>query len=272
MRKMSLEEIKETELNILVDFDKLCKENNLYYTLCGGTLLGAIRHKGFIPWDDDIDVLMPRPDYDRLLEKKDIDFSSLPNHLKICSWKDGTLKFPFIKLVDKRTKISTEFYDDDLNVNGIWIDVFPIDGNPNDSKETDKIYKKSLKLRKLIFLKIAKIGKGKNLFKRIAKPVVIKCLSVISSEKICEKIDELAKTYKFEDSEFIGGILWGYGPQEKIHKKGYMKPISVEFEKYFFNAPSNYDEYLIGLYKDYMELPPESQRICHEMTVFCTEE
>ncbi len=70
MRKMSLEEIKETELNILVDFDKLCKENNLYYTLCGGTLLGAIRHKGFIPWDDDIDVLMPRPDYDRLLEKK----------------------------------------------------------------------------------------------------------------------------------------------------------------------------------------------------------
>ena len=66
MRKMSLEEIKETELNILVDFDKLCKENNLYYTLCGGTLLGAIRHKGFIPWDDDIDIGMYREDYERL--------------------------------------------------------------------------------------------------------------------------------------------------------------------------------------------------------------
>ena len=95
MRKLSLQEIKDLELNLLIEFAKLCAANNLYYTLCGGTLLGAIRHKGFIPWDDDIDVLMPRPDYDRLLNGEGITLGSLPSYVQMIHWKNRTSNFPF---------------------------------------------------------------------------------------------------------------------------------------------------------------------------------
>lgn len=263
MRKLELDEIKEIELNLLTEFDKLCKVNHLYYTLCGGTLLGAVRHRGFIPWDDDIDVLMPRPDYERLLNHQSINMDELPDYVQLCSWKDGTLSFPFIKLVDNRTEVDVDYFDSELGANKIWIDIFPIDGNPEDEQELRKIYGKSIRLRKLLSIKLAKSGEGKTRLKRLLKPMIIKVLSVISIESLCAKIDKLARSYDYGSSKYIGGILWGYGPQERISKEAFETPVKLEFEGKYFNAPSNYDEYLTGLYKDYMQLPPEDKRIVH---------
>ena len=143
MKEMSLQEIKKIELNLLIEFDKLCKKNNLYYTLCGGTLLGAVRHKGFIPWDDDIDVIMPRGDYDKLLNEDNIDKTELPKYVEIANWKMGNMNYPFMKFMDKRTIINPKYVDDNKS-NKIWIDVFPIDGNPKDEKQLRRLYKKSL--------------------------------------------------------------------------------------------------------------------------------
>lgn len=264
MKDLSLDEVKQLEFELLKIYRDFCEKNNLYYTLAGGTLLGAIRHKGFIPWDDDIDVMMPRPDYDRLLNGTDIDTSMLPDYVRIISWKEGNLCFPFIKMVDMRTQIDLEFYDDKICDNHIWIDIFALDGNPEDMESLKELYDKSQKLRKKVFLKIADGKKVQGKLKSVVKSAAIygsRKIQPINS--LCYEIDNNAKKYDFECSPFIGGVLWGYGIREKIHREPYMVPCKVEFEGEQFNAPSNYDEYLSNIHGDYMQLPPESARITH---------
>lgn len=271
MKKINLDQVKKIELDILIEFDKLCKKNNLYYVMCGGTLLGAVRHKGFIPWDDDIDVLMPRPDYERLINGINIDISGMPAYMEICSWKHSNSNVPFIKIRDNRTKVQAKYIDDESE-SSLWIDIFPMDGAPTDDLQLEKLFNKSLRARRLLKVKSARNGEGKTLIKRILKPIIKFILKPISFKSLCNKIDQVAKTYDYNKCEKVAGVLWGYGPQERIDKKRFMTPIQMNFEGYIFNAPSNYDEYLRGLYKNYMELPPEDKRITHDMEVYMVEE
>ena len=268
MIELPLNKVKQKELELLRAFVTLCENNGLYYTLCGGTLLGAIRHKGFIPWDDDIDVLMPRPDYDRLLNDLDIDASCLPEYYKIVNWKNGTHDYPFLKLVDKRTRIEIPYLDDSYKANHIWIDIFPIDGNPDDSIQLNALFKKAKFYRQLIRLKTANPRAGKTVLKRMVKPLLVQAVRCLDNYKLCDKLDSVSKTYAFESCSQIGGVLWGYGPQERIDKKAFLTPLKVEFENELFNAPSNYDSYLSGLYGDYLKLPPEEKRVTHEMKCY----
>lgn len=268
MKELTLDEIKASEFSLLIEFDRLCKINDLYYTLCGGTLLGAVRHKGFIPWDDDVDVLMPRPDYDRLLNNINIDKKGMPSYMKFVSWKDDSSNYPFIKLIDKRIKVDVRHFNSDLCGDHIWIDIFPIDGNPSKKRELHKIYCKMKFLRKILFIKLSEGKKAQTFIKRMIKPVLIMGLRAIPFKRLCARMDALAKTYDFDNSEYIGGTLWGYGPQERIKKRGYMQMIPISFEGRMFNAPSNYKEYLTGLYRDYMKLPPMEQRIVHDIRAY----
>ena len=271
MRKLSLDEVKILEKNLLKEFVGLCDDNGLYYTLCGGTLLGAIRHKGFIPWDDDIDVLMPRPDYDRLINNINIDISRLPDYCQLVNWKKKTHDYPFLKLVDKRTKIENPYLDESFKASQVWIDIFPIDGNPDDVVELKKLYRKAIFYRQLIRLKTANPEAGKSRIKKLLKPMLVAAVRGLDNYKLCEKLDSISKTYDFDSHKMIGGVLWGYGPQERIDKKSYLTPIKVEFEGDLFNAPSNYHEYLSGLYGEYMKLPPEDKRVTHEIICYFDE-
>ena len=127
MRKLTTHEVQKIEYDILVTFDQFCEANHLTYMLAGGTLLGAIRHHGFIPWDDDIDVIMPRNDYDRLLQLPKTVIGNEQKKYEIWHWKNSGSHYPFIKIVDPDTYVKTDYIRQKREIPHIWIDVFPLE-------------------------------------------------------------------------------------------------------------------------------------------------
>ena len=268
MRKLNLDEIKKTELDILLELQKVCDAHGLRLYLAGGSLLGAIRHKGFIPWDDDIDVSLPRPDYMKLINLQD----EFPKHLKLVCYENGTDAYPFMKLIDTRTKVKEKYMQEDAS-SSLWVDIIPIDGLPDCEEEIVSIYKKASFYRKLLKLNWANPREGKTWLKRSLKRFVIPFAKMYGIERCNNKILEQAYKMPYEKANKVGAITWGlYGKGEAMDKKAYLESVDVSFEGYTFKSPSCYDEYLTGIYGDYMQLPPIEKRQTHEMHVTLEDE
>ena len=265
MKEIDLKTIKQYELGLLKMFSKYCDEHGLCYVLAGGTLLGAVRHKGFIPWDDDIDVMMPREDYNRLLA-----LNSKTKEMEIRTISDGSSSIPFIKIIDSKTAIDSKYAETE-NANSLWIDVFPIDGLPEDWNKVNKIYKHVNFLRKCHGVTRSKFGTGTTRLKMFGKAFLYAPLKIIGSYRFAQWIDNYCQKIKFEESEYVGGICWGYGPQERMPKKEWLERVKVEFEGHEFWAPGCWDLYLRSLYGDYMKLPPEEKRVTHNMVAYVKE-
>ena len=260
MREITPNEIRKIQTKLLVDFAEFCDENGLYYTIGYGTLIGAIRHKGFIPWDDDIDVIMPRPDYEKFLElskHKKID----PN-IDTISYKLGNSTYPFTKLIDNRTEVEEKFVHGTKI--GVWIDVFALDGNFSNDFLNMLHHKAARFIRKTIEIKRNDFGLGTTKSKQILKSILYPITKLFSYNFLCLMMDKICCIKSYEKSRYIGGVVWGYGSKDRTKKELFMKSINVEFEGHLFKAPSNYDKYLRGMYGDYMRLPPENKRIRHD--------
>lgn len=264
MRKLTLHQIQKIELEILKEIDSFCKKNNLRYYLAGGTLLGAIRHKGFIPWDDDIDINMPRPDYEKFIKL----FKSYNENYEIRSNRLNNFSAPFTKIVDTRTLIIEKYRKGNIDTN-IWVDIFPVDGLPEDTKNIKQIFEKVDRLRKLLLLCDAKLGVGKNKFKKYAK-YILKPLALIFGKKYyCEKIEKIALKYHYEKSRFVGAVTWGlHGVGEKMLKEEYEKAVEVEFEGEKFPTFSCWHTTLQNVYGDYMQIPSIENRQQHTMEAY----
>ncbi len=263
---LELQQIKKIELEMLSTLSLICQKNKLKLYLCGGTALGAIRHKGFIPWDDDIDVCLSRPDYEKL-RKVLKDRKNLPSFYKMISFEDGTFKLPLMKMIDTRTKCEYDYLEGEED-SGLWIDILPVDGLPDSQKEIEKIYYKVTILRRLAALGTAKIGSGKTKMKERMKYVIVPIIRKIGSKTFSKKIRDLAVSNNYEKSKKVGIITWGlYGTSEVMDKEEFEKQIDVIFEDQTYKVASCIDEYLHNLYGDYMQLPPENKRKRHDMKV-----
>lgn len=260
MKYFTLDEIKQIELEILIHFDSFCKTEGLYYTLAGGTLLGAVRHKGFIPWDDDIDVMMPREDYNRMIQIartktccEEFDFL-LPG--------DSEYLYPFIKICNNKTFAEM---DDNYSKHGIWIDIFPMDNLPENNDFLRKLFKKTRFWRAVVISMTTKLSGEKNIKKKIEKLILKIFANFYGKTRVVKKADQIAQSYNDRETSYIGGALWGYGPGERLNKASYLTSCDLEFEKHFFKAPICWKEYLTGLYGDYMNLPPVEKRETHHL-------
>ncbi len=266
MKEMTLADIQMVSLDILKDVHRFCVENDIKYSLCYGTLLGAIRHKGFIPWDDDIDILMPRPDYEHFIKTY---ISERGYILFAAENNDGNteVSVPFARVCEmQRTFVDTGILPWVNKKTGVWIDVFPIDGAPDSKEGRQKQMADIVRQNKL--LNILRIKRGYRSIWR-AKTIrfqirllIKKVLAPFVNTNVLYDYINMCKDYNFGDSSIVVDVACPFYGEREFHKKEVMKGFILHpFEDSEFYIMTGYDEYLKNIYRDYMQLPPIEKRM-----------
>lgn len=261
--ELSLETIKKIEFELLIKFADLCDTLNLRYSLGGGTLLGAIRHKGFIPWDDDIDVMMPRKDYDTLV-------SNVKIHNYDFKFKCYETDVTHMKLFANIMDVNTVIYDEDTGEKsrGISIDVFPLDGLGDTEKNAIKRFNKTMLYRELLNAKTWNhffLSKTHAWYYEPIRLIMFIMSRFVDGRKLLYKIDKVNRAIDFDNAEYAGCVCGSYRKKEIMKRKTFDQFIDVEFEGRKFKAIKGYDQYLTQHYGNYMELPPKEKQISHHM-------
>ena len=265
MKELTLQELKDIEFDILKMFDAFCKENNIKYYLAFGTLLGAIRYKKFIPWDDDVDVLVPREDYDRLIKL----FQDNEKYHLFAFEKDPKYTFPFAKLCDMTTRKVETAYNNGITL-GVDIDVFPLDAFGSDyeiaKKDSDRIKKYMGQLG------YAKVNRPdtKNPIKFAVWSVILVFYKMLGARYFVKKIINECRKESLKGSAYVGAKAWCiWGERGIVPAKAFSDSVNIEFEGELFPAPIGYDEYLTCLYGDYLPEPPkEKQKTHHDFKAY----
>ncbi|MDY4788230.1 MAG: LicD family protein [Bacilli bacterium] len=254
-----MKEIHKIILDIFKEVSKICEENKISYFAIGGTCLGAIRHKGFIPWDDDLDIAIPIEDYQRFI---DICKKCLPPKYTVFvprDFKHNNLNF--IKIIDNTTMLTQkEFMQWKETYSGVWIDVMPISGVPTDSKKRNRFIKKAWIHEWIGYKEKASM---KNQRKLIGKIAWIACrlpYYVFPKEYQWDKWMKMLLKYPLNESQYTG-YVWSKNLKRLIFPtEWFSTTIDVKFEDTTIKCPIGWHEYLTQMFGDYMKLPPEEKR------------
>lgn len=266
MYELSIDEVKKILFQNLIHFNEFCRQNKIKYFLSNGTLLGAVKYKCFILWDDDIDVFVPRKDYDRLMRS----FQDTKQYKLFSYERCERFRYPFAKLCDMTTR------KEELNINngvnlGLDIDIFPLDCFPdNFGKAKEQINRTNRVMNHLNFAKL-QYNPGKSIVRTIGKNTLIFFTRCIGAKRMVRKIISIVEnSFKETETKYMGCAVWPiYGEREIIPAEVFSDTIEVEFEGEKFPAPIGYDTYLRSLYGDYWQDPPiEKQKTHHSFKAY----
>ena len=259
MTNQEFKKLRVVELEILKEFEKVCNKLNLRYFCIYGTTLGAIRHKGYIPWDDDIDVGMPRKDYEIFMSEAQ---ELLPENYFVQNFrKEKEYLNPFGKLRRSDTTFLEEASSKEKINHGIYIDIFPLDGYPA-TKLSEFVFKwKRIVYDSYIYSErsreqLEQAGLKTKIIRKIGRALEGK---MTPWEAVVKK-DALVRKTDYDSSDVVGCMVEDNPTREAMPKEYFGNGVEVEFEGTTIRVPENWDGYLTHTYGDYMQLPPEEER------------
>ena len=258
MRRLDIADLRARQLRILDMIVEHCSRHDLTVYLCAGSLLGAVRHSGFIPWDDDIDIMLPRDDYEKLCrtfamtgDSRRVSIHSLAT--------DRAYQLPFAKVCDDTTVLDVE--SDVVRDIGIYVDVFPVDGWLPDGPRRRIQRAALLTLQKAFKVKHLALRGSRSRVKNAVLAAGKGLFTALPARSIARAMTWVASRADFAQSQDGGVIAWGY--REVVPVASYGTPQSVEFEGRRLPGPHDTHDVLRRIYGDYMTLPPENQRVTH---------
>ena len=261
MKELSLKDLQNVALDILKDVHGFCSENGIRYSLAYGTLLGAIRHKGFIPWDDDIDIYMPRPDYEKF-------FAAYKSKGRNVAIHESKSLIAFGRVCDtEKTIVKTTLPWASQENLGVWIDVFPIDGISDKKEEfsqsilhLDRLLTKQLDTRRAMPSLSPKKSLKQNL-KQLCRKLKYFGNDI---QKINGSILEECRKHPYETASHCSQLVCGGNKDKEFFEKSIFEEyVEVDFENEKLMSVKNWDKVLKLNFSDYMQLPPEEERVQH---------
>ena len=264
------EKVQQLTLNILRVFIEYCEKYNLRYYFTGGALIGVFRHKGFIPWDDDIDLGMPREDFDIFHEliKKD-----MPAGFGICNrYTDKNWHFAMSQFIDLESEIEINLAEKP-RIAHIWLDIFPLDGLP-DNKIARYFRVKNILFHRYL-VQIAHISTQVDAHRKrpLKEKIVLGFFKAVplgkllNSDSLLDHLEKVLRKSDFYKTQWCGNMLGRYREREVVKQEWFGKPKSGVFENISVSIPNDGDSILKALYGDYMKLPPEDQRVTHGVKI-----
>ncbi|GFI66133.1 hypothetical protein IMSAG185_01748 [Lachnospiraceae bacterium] len=265
MQELTIKETQQISLEILHTVAEICEEQQIRYALIYGTLIGAVRHHGYIPWDDDVDIMMPRPDYERFLEYMKQHVNNYPN-LRVFN-REECPEYPYMitRISDDRYRIRME--NEKPFGMGVFIDIYPYDGLGMTKKEAVSYGLKGDRLSSLCYQATRQhfaFETTKSRLRKVIKYPVYLVSRLIGKDFFQNRLQKLAGIKDYDRSEYVGCVIWlSWGEKDIFPRSWFDETIRMPFDKYEFRVPKEYDRVLRHEYGDYMQLPPEKDRVGH---------